>query len=207
MNPYLVTLLIAFAYIIVFGGLSLVRREGLSLQFALEVLGLTALALALTMPTGIAVNPIWFLVLIYLISMRVRLLADLANLLLTRGRVQAAETALRLALRLAPDKISRQIVYINQGAALLRQGHHAQAKEKLLQVLAAGDSLGMKHEAACRYNLAVAYQHLGDEAGAVEQFRRVVELMPSSVYGHAAERAIARRREEGKKKLTPGADD
>jgi hypothetical protein len=43
LDPYLLLLLIACLFILVFGGLGYIRREGLSSQFALEAVGLTAL--------------------------------------------------------------------------------------------------------------------------------------------------------------------
>jgi tetratricopeptide (TPR) repeat protein len=201
-NPHAVTLLIGFFYILIIGGLSLLRREGLSNQFAFEVLGITALTILLTVVTGTAINPILFLVIIYLASMRVRILVDLANLLTSRGDYGRAASLLQLASKLGPDRASRLILLTNQGVVLLRRGDPDGARKLFLQVLEAAKEggLGLKYEAACRYNLAVACNRLGDEAGAVRQFNEVVELMPSSIYGKEAERALKQRREGGVKR-------
>lgn len=201
MNPYLIIVLIGCSYVVIFGALSLLRREGLSLQFALEVSAVTALVLVLLILTNATLNPVLFLVIIYLVSMRVRLLADLANLLVSRGQHNAADSVLRIALMLGPDKAGRLIVQINQGTVWLRQGDPTKAKEIFLQVLEAGKDNGLsdKYEAACRYHLAVAYRRLDNEAGAVAEFNKVLELMPSSVYAQAAEKGLAQRRQAGKK--------
>jgi tetratricopeptide (TPR) repeat protein len=187
---------------LIIGGLSLLRREGLSNQFAFEVLGVTALTILLTVVTGTAINPILFLVIIYLASMRVRILVDLANLLASRGDYGRAVSLLQLASKSGPDRTSRFILLINQGIVLLRRGDPDEAKKLFLQVLEAAKEggLGLKYEAACRYNLAVACNRLGDEAEAVRQFNEVTELMPSSIYGKEAERALKQRREGGVKR-------
>jgi tetratricopeptide (TPR) repeat protein len=205
-NPHLIILLIGFFYILIFGGISLLRHEGLSNQFAFEVLGITALAFGGAVATNTAINPILFLVLIYLISMRVRILVDLANLLASRGYYGWANSLLQLASKLGPDKASQLIVLINQGIVLLRQRDPDGAQKLFLQVLEAAKEggLGMKYEAACRYNLAVACNRLGQEAEAIRQFNNVTELMPSSVYGKEAEWAIKQRRENGLKNRPAG---
>jgi len=60
LNPYLVLAAIAAVYILVFGGLSLLRREGLSNQFALEVIGLTAIAMLVSQVAPVILNPVLF---------------------------------------------------------------------------------------------------------------------------------------------------
>ena len=79
MNPHVLIVTLGLCYIVVFGGMSLLQREGLSTQFAFEVLGITGLVEAGALLTGSTVNPLLFLVLVYLLSMRGRLLVDLAN--------------------------------------------------------------------------------------------------------------------------------
>ena len=64
MNPHLLIVTIGLFYIVVFGGMSVLRREGLSAQFAFEVLGITGLVEAGALLTGTTVNPVLFLVLI-----------------------------------------------------------------------------------------------------------------------------------------------
>ncbi|MEW6717102.1 MAG: tetratricopeptide repeat protein [Chloroflexota bacterium] len=196
MNPYLMILLIGLFYIVLFGGLSLLRREGLSLQFAFEVLGVTALVEAFAILTGIPINPLIFIIIIYLISMRVRLIVDLANVLSNRGRQRDAINLLQFALRLYPDHSARLVVYVNMGIVQLRRQNPESARDLFDQALEESQQggLGIKYEAACRYNLALALQHLGKEAEAVRQFNETIVIFPNSIYGRAAERALEKHR-------------
>ncbi len=201
MNSYLVIATIGLFYIVIVGGMSVLRREGLSNQFAFEVLGIIVLVEAGALLTGTTVNPILFLVLVYLLSMRARLLADLANLLSARGRQRDAISLLQLALRLFPDRITRLIVLVNMGIVQLRRQNPSSAQALLESVLeeAKGGGLGVKYEAACRYNLGLALQRQGKEAEAVRQFNETIESFPNSVYSKAAERALEQRRRRQRK--------
>lgn len=206
-NPYLVLPLVACLFILLFGGLSLLRREGLSNQFAFEVLILTGIVLLVSWGTGAPLNPILFLILIYLVSMRSRLLVDLANFLLMRGNWEAAESLYRLALRLKPDMSTRLIVLINYGIMRLRQGNLEEAIAMLREVLAAKPlgRLGLKYEAACRYNLALAYRRSGEEAKAICEFNEVISLLPTSPYALGAKAALERgRKKKAGSNETPG---
>ena len=66
MNPHLLIIAIGLFYIVVFGGLSLLRREGLSAQFAIEVVLITALVEAIALLTSTIVDPLPFLIFIYI---------------------------------------------------------------------------------------------------------------------------------------------
>jgi len=55
---------------VIFWSLSLLRRERLSNQFAYEGLSLTGITFAAVRWGGVGVHPIYFLVLLYLITMR-----------------------------------------------------------------------------------------------------------------------------------------
>ena len=121
MNPYLLIALVGLIYIVVFGGLSVIRREGLSTQFAFEVLGITAMVAVGGLLTRTRVNAVLFLILVYLLSMRARLLVDLANLLSARGRQRDAITLLQWAIRLYPDRSTRLIILVNMGIVQLRR--------------------------------------------------------------------------------------
>jgi tetratricopeptide (TPR) repeat protein len=194
-DPYLLLLLIACLYALVYGGLGWVRREGLSIQFALEVAGLTALLVGGSWLAGFPLNPFLFLFLLYVITMRSRLVVDAANLLANRGRYEMAHRLYRLGLAWWPDATSRAIVRVNQGAAHLRCGQVDAAIDTLQDVLN-GDSqpqLGIKYEAACRYNLGYAYEKAGEEAKAVSQYCETIELLPGSLYAKAAQAALKRR--------------
>lgn len=196
-HPYLILPLISLLFVLIFGGLSLLRREGLSNQFALEVVILTGLVLLLSWGLRVIINPIFFLIFVYLVSMRGRLLVDLANPLSTRGKYQIAEFLFRLALRLRPDAITRSIVFINYGVTHLRQDKFKEAIEILKEVLSAKPlgTLSPKYEAACRYNLGLAYLRAGEEMKAVREFNEVIDLMPDSLYAVGARTALRKRKE------------
>lgn len=208
MNPHLLIIIVGLCYIAVFGGMSLIRREGLSNQFAFEVLGITALVTVGAILTGSTVNPILFLAIAYLLSMRARLLVELANLLSARGRQRDAISLLQTALGLFPDQSTRLIVLVNMGIVQLRRQNPESAQALFESVLeeAKGGGLGIKYEAACRYNLGLALKRQGKEAEAVHQFNEATTVFPSSIYGRAAERALEQRR-RGKTKTVEPPDE
>lgn len=196
MNLYFMILVVGLIYIVGFGALSLVRREGLSAQFALEVCAITALFELWLFLTGTYINPVIFLALIYVLSMRVRLLVDIGSMLSNRGRQRDAIRVMQFALRLFPDKPSRFVAMVNMGIVQLRRKNPASAQELFEIVLkdAEGGGLGIKYEAACRYNLGLALQRQGKDAEAVSQFSEVTIIYPTSIYGQAAEKALEKRR-------------
>lgn len=208
MNPHLMIVIVGLFYIVLFGGMSLLRREGLSNQFAFEVLAITALVLIISLLTGITVHPVLFLILIYLISMRARILVDLANLLSARGRQRDAIRLLQLALRLYPDQSTRLIILVNMGVVQLRRQNPESAQALFEMVLQEAESghLGHKYEAGCHYNLALALQRQGKEAEAVRQFNATIDAFPNSVYAKASERALEQRRRGKTKSAEPGDD-
>jgi len=208
MNPYLLIVTVGLFYIVVFGGMSIIRREGLSVQFAFEVLGITALVLIGALLTGITVHPVLFLILIYLVSMRARLMVDVANLLSARGRQRDAITVLQWAMRVYPDRSAQLIILVNMGIVQLRRQNPKSAQELLESALeqAKDGGLGIKYEAACRYNLGLALQRQGKEVEAVHQFSETIGTFPNSIYSKAAEQALERRR-EGKTKPTELPDE
>ncbi len=79
MNNPLLMLLLGLVYVVIFGGLSLMRREGLSLRFALETVIITLLASALSALAGINIQPVLFFLFLYFVTMRVRLLSDIGT--------------------------------------------------------------------------------------------------------------------------------
>jgi tetratricopeptide (TPR) repeat protein len=193
----LLLLLVGCLYILVFGGLSFLRREGLSLQLALEAIVVTALTLGLSRLANIRISPILLLILLYLITMRSRLLVDVANLLAERGKYKAAFSLYGLSLAWWPDTSSRLIVLTNRGTAELFGGQVETAVQTLEGVLAIEKRprLGLKYEAGCRYNLGLAYAKKGDRAKAVEQLNEVIDLMPGSRYAQAARATLKRWKE------------
>jgi len=197
LDPNLLLLLVACLYILVFGGLSFMRREGLSLQFAVEAIVVTALVLGVGWLANFPISPILLLILLYLITMRSRLLVDVANLLAERGKYKAAFSLYRLSLAWWPDAASRLIVLTNRGAAELFSGQVETAIQTLEGVLAIENRprLGLKYESACRYNLGQAYAKKGDRAKAVQELNEVIDLMPGSRYAQAARATLKRWKE------------
>jgi tetratricopeptide (TPR) repeat protein len=195
-NPYGVLILEALLFALGFGALTWLRGEGLPGRFAWEVLGLTTVILSLSWVAKAPIHPVLFLVVIYVLTMRARLLVDLANALSARQKYEAAFSVLRLAQRVASDPISQTLVYINTGVVLIRQKHFEEAVQLLksaLQGIPAGRG-GPKYEAACRYNLGLAHLRAGQESEAVQQFNAVIELLPNSLYAHGARAALGRRK-------------
>jgi tetratricopeptide (TPR) repeat protein len=197
-DPYLLLILIGCLFVLIFGGLGLLRREGLSLHFALEAIALTVVLVGGSWLIGTPLNPFLFLLLLYLVTMRSRLIVDLANLLASRERYEPAFALYRLGLAWWPDSASRLIVLVNRGAAELRSGQVETAIKTLESVLEIEKRprLGLKYEAGCRYNLAYAYEQAGEDGKAVGQYNEVVELLPGSVYAQAAQAALKRRKQK-----------
>lgn len=195
MDSAFITLLIGIFFILVFGGLSLLRREGLSSQFAFEVLGMTLFVSAGAYLTDTTVNPVLFLLLIYVLSMRSRILVDVANFFSNRGRQREAVRLLQFAQRLFPDRATNLVILVNMGIVQLRRQNPQSAKELFESVLNAGKEggLGLKYEAACRYNLAQALLKLGKEAEAKRQLNEVIMLLPNSIFSRAAETVLQQR--------------
>jgi tetratricopeptide (TPR) repeat protein len=194
LNPYLLNVLLALLFAVFFGGLSLLRREGLPNRFAYEVLALTGASTLLFYALGTPLNPIIFLVLLYLVTMRSRLLVDVGNMLAGGGHAALAERAYRLAQSLWPDDTGRCLAEMNLGVLRLRQKRLDEAAALLEGVLAQHQAhISDRHEAACRYNLGVAYQKAGQELKAVHEFNKVIDLLPGSLYARGAQAALKRR--------------
>lgn len=196
MNLYLMILVLGFSYAVLFGMLAYLKREGISLQFTLEAAGITALIAGVGYLSGSEINPLLFLAFIYLVTMRSRLLTDVANFLSGRGRQRDAISVLQVALSLFPDQSTRLIILTNMGIVQLRRKNPASAVELLQSVLeeGEGDGLGLRYLAACHYNLGIALRKLDRHAESVKHFREAVEVFPGSPYGKAAERALTERR-------------
>ncbi len=198
MDPNLLNLAVGCLFTLVFGGLGYVRREGLSVQFAVEAVGMTAILVGGSGLLGAPIHPILLLALLWLITMRSRLIVDLANIFAGRGSYAWAFRLYKLALALWPDEASRLIVQTNKGTALLRRGQVEEAIALLQSVLEIEKRprLGIKYEAACHYNLAYAYEKIGQDAQAIAQYNETIDLLPGSVYGKAAQVALKRRKEK-----------
>jgi tetratricopeptide (TPR) repeat protein len=138
-------------------------------------------------------NPILFLLIIYLVTMRVRLLVDLGNFFSARGRYERALALFDLALRLGPDLASRQIVLINRGVTQLRMGQPEAAYFTLKAILLAEEvKAAARYLAAGYYNMGVACLRTGRKQEASRHFRQAIEILPGSIYAHAAVEALKR---------------
>ena len=205
MNPPVMLLLEGLLFAVVFGALTLFRREGLSVRFAVEATAVAALAAGLTAFTPFAVSPILFLIILYLATMRVRLLVDLGTLFAQRGQLERADRLYQLALRLWPDQTGRLLVEVNRGAACLQRSALDEAITIFKGVLqqAGQGYLGVKYESAAHYNLGAAYRRKKMDAQATAEFNAVLDTWPASVYARRAEIAL----EQGRHKHKPPKPD
>ncbi len=182
--------LVGLLYVLGFGALSHVRRQGLPVRFAVEGLIITAVGIAVS-AFFVPIYPPFFLIGLYLITMRVRLLVDIGNWLSGRGKADQALTLYRLALQAGPDMTSRQIVLINRGVALLRSDDPEEAYATLTEALRGSNSrLAAKHLAASYYNLGLACRRTGREAEAIRRFNEAIAAWPNSIFGKAASREL-----------------
>lgn len=190
MDSPLVIPLVGLVYLLGFGALSHVRGQGLSARFALEGLIVTAVSTAMRY-VSLPVHPVFFLIALYLITMRVRLLIDLGNWFISRGKLKGALTVYRFALQVGPDAISRQMALINRGVALLRACDAEEAYHALTEALAGVDErLAARHLAASYYNLGLACRRTGREPEAIRRFNEAIDAWPESVFGRAARREL-----------------
>jgi tetratricopeptide (TPR) repeat protein len=198
-----ILLIVGLAYVVIFGGLALLRREGLSLRFAVESIVLTILVAALAL-AGVGVHPVIFLFILYLVTMRVRLLVELATIFAKRGRFETSERLFTLALRLWPDQTSRLIVMVNHGTSLLQQGRLDEALAMYKEILDQKSSgfLGRKYEAAAHYNLGVVYLRKNMEGQATVAFNSAIDTLPASEYARRAARALEQQRHKGNPEST-----
>lgn len=191
-------ILVGLAYIVLFGGLSLLRREGLSSRFAIEALVITFMVGGLTALTGIQIHPIMFLIVLYLITMRVRLLVDIANFFAQRSQFERANLFYNLAQRLWPDQTGHLVIQVNQGTALLQNDALDEAIAVFTDVLKNANQgyLGVKYEAATHYNLGIAYRRKDMEPQARLEFTAVLDTWPASQYAQRAEIALSKERKK-----------
>ena len=190
MDSPIVIPIVGFVYLLGFGALSHLRRQGLSARFAIEGLGITAIGLGVRL-AGVPVHPVAFLGVLFLVTMRVRLLVDVGNWFSARGMLGKALALYSLALQIKPDAAGRQIALINRAVAELRNQDPESAYVTLKEALADEDgSIGAKHLAATYYNLGLACRRSGREAEAVRRFNEAIHAWPNSIYGHAAEQEL-----------------
>jgi tetratricopeptide (TPR) repeat protein len=198
MDLPLILLLEGFLFIVVFQGMSLLRREGVSGRFALEGLVLTGLVAWAAWLHWFIMNPLIFLLIIYLLCMRTRLLLDLGNLLAQSGRFSQAEKLYALTGRLYPDAAGREVVELNRATSALFQGKVEEAAAAFRTVIerAKSNHLGDRYQAAAHYNLGAAYRKQGNEAKARQEFTAVIDLLPISEFARNARLALGRDKKE-----------
>lgn len=191
--PFLLILLIGLLYILGFGGLSLLRRQGLSFRFAVEGLIITGTGALLA--SLFPVPPLVVLIVLYLVTMRVRLLVDLGNWFTSRQQYVQALAVYRIAVRLWPDLAGRQIVLINRGVTELGMREPERAYRTITEALANEEvRLGAKYLSAGYYNLGLACRRTGREQEAVRRFNEAIDALPHSLYAYAAQQALKERR-------------
>ncbi len=190
-HPALVILVTGLVFILAFGGLGYIRGYGLSGQLAAEGLAITGFFAILVWATNYPLNPILFLIILYLSSMRVRLLLDAGNFFLNAGRIPTAISLYNLALKLWPDLPSRCIAKINLGVAKIRSGALQEAIAILEEVLEKHkETISFKHEAACLFNLGIAYRRAGLKDRAIQCLKEASDLFPDSLYGRRAKELL-----------------
>ena len=194
MHPSLIILLIGLLYLLGFGALSFLRRQGLSTRFAIEGLAISVIGALLPL-ASVPVQPVLFLVVVYLVTMRVRLLVDLGNWFASREQYEQALGIYRFAMQLGSDAVSHQIVLINRGVAELRMQEPEAAYATLTSALAEEDVRpGAKYLAAGYYNLGLACRRTGHEAEAIRHFNRAIDTLPTSIYAHGARQALKKQK-------------
>jgi tetratricopeptide (TPR) repeat protein len=206
MTPAYLVYAVGFLYVLLFAGLSLLRRERFSPQFVFEGLCLTGIVFAAVRWGGVSFHPVYFLILLYALTMRVRLLIELGNLLSGWRRYPQAMALYQLAQRLVPDRSSRLMTAINVGATYLKLG----MPEKTIEVLKGEKEhifrqLGPKYAAGCSYNLGMAYRRCKRYDEALRHFHEVGEAFPLSHFAAlAGKAAVDTRVEAGLAPPAPG---
>jgi tetratricopeptide (TPR) repeat protein len=189
-------LMVGLLYALLVGLLAFLRRESLSAQFAIESIAITFIFSGLAAFAGKVIPPVLFLVILYLVTMRVHLLVDLGNSFARRSNFEAAEKIYAFISRLRPDRPGRLIVEINRGTLCLQKGDLDQAIGIFKGILekASQEHLGAKYEAAVHYNLGQAYRRKGMEAQALAEFNAVLDTWPGSEYARRSRSILAHSR-------------
>lgn len=196
MSAPFILLLVGFLFTVFFGGLTFIRREGLSIRFAIESVAITLLFSALGFFFKADIEPVLFLLIIYLLTMRIRILIDLANLLSKRKSFNLSSKIYAFTTRLWPDRTNALIIEVNKGTSVLQHGKLDEAITIFKNVLAQTEQgyLGIKYETATHYNLGVAYHRKQLSSLAIQEFDAVIEIWPGSIYARAAAAALEKIR-------------
>jgi hypothetical protein len=191
-------LMVGLLYMLLVGLIAFLRREGLSTQFAIESIAITLFFSVLAALTNFVIPPYLFLIILYIVTMRVRLLVDLGNSFAFRSNFETAEKIYAFISRLRPDSTGRLIVEINQGVLCLHKGFPDDAIRIFKGVLekTGQGRLGAKYVAAAHYNLGQAYRRKQMEAQAIAEFNAVLDTWPASEYARRARSILAHSRGE-----------
>jgi tetratricopeptide (TPR) repeat protein len=196
MSLHIMIGLIGLLYIVVFGVMALMRREGLSIRFAVESVCITAVAVIMVVLTAVQIHPVLFLLLLYIITLRVRLLVDLANSFARRRRYVQAERIYNFASHLWPDQTSDLIIKVNHAILLLQKNQINESISMFTEILSQANQgyLGVKYESAAHFNLGVAYLRNNNNSMATIEFNAVLDTWPASLYARRAQEALERQR-------------
>jgi tetratricopeptide (TPR) repeat protein len=191
---------IGLLYIVVFSGMSILRREKVSIRFVVESICITAITYVLVAYTPLQIHSAIFLLFLYGFTLRARLLVDLANFFARNGKNKLADKVYQLASHLWPDKTSKTIINVNRAIFLVQDNRLDESIVLFTQLLNPEDKkyLSARFEAAVHYNLGVAYLRKDDHSVAEIEFNTVVETWPNSPYAERSQQALDRMHSNAK---------
>jgi tetratricopeptide (TPR) repeat protein len=203
MSQPVLIIFIGFIYVLMYGGMSYLRHEGLSLRFAVEGIFITLVFCLLAWVGVFNINPLIFIIILYMVTMRVRWLVDLASFFAKKGRFTVADQIFDIAFHSWPDKAGMAVIEINRGVSFIQQKKYDDAILVLKKVIRddSPGNIGVKFESAAHYNLAVAYQRTGNDALSIIEFNVCLDIWPISEYARRASQALSlaasKRKEKG----------
>jgi tetratricopeptide (TPR) repeat protein len=185
---------IGLLYVLVFSGMSILRRERVSIRFVVESTCITAATYILVAYTPLQIHSAIFLLVLYGLTLRSRLLVDLANFFARSGRNKQADKVYQLASRLWPDETSKTIINVNRAIFLVQVNRLDESIALFTQLLNPEDkkNLSARYEAAVHYNLGVAYLRQNNHSLAEIEFKTVIDAWPTSPYAERSQRALER---------------
>jgi tetratricopeptide (TPR) repeat protein len=185
---------IGLLYILVFSGISILRREQVSIRFVVESICITAATYVLVAYTPLQIHSAIFLLVLYGLTLRSRLLVDLANYFARSGKNKQADKVYQTASHLWPDETSRMIINVNRAIFYVQVNKLDESVALFTQLLNPTDkkNLSARYEAAVHYNLGVAYLRQDNHSLAEIEFNTVIETWPTSPYAERSQQALDR---------------